>query len=77
ISRRNSCDFDHGLKEGEFLVAKESKLVNMIAVKDGMMRLSFSNGGFALPGSIPDPPFSCSLDLVIMLLLYIPCSIIK
>ncbi|GIX99042.1 protein unc-80 homolog [Caerostris extrusa] len=34
ISRRNSCDFDHGLKEGEFLVAKESKLVNIIAVKD-------------------------------------------
>ncbi|GFU92690.1 protein unc-80 homolog [Trichonephila clavipes] len=77
ISRRNSCDFDHGLKEGEFLVAKESKLVNMIAVKDGMMRLSFQMEA-CLPGSIPDPPLlAAALNLVIMLLLYIPCSIIK
>ncbi|XP_055936881.1 protein unc-80 homolog isoform X2 [Argiope bruennichi] len=78
ISRRNSCDFDHGLKEGEFLVAKESKLVNIIAVKEGMMRLSFQMEA-CLPGSIPDPPLlAAALDLkapvVARAALYLECA---
>lgn len=64
ISRKNSCDFDHGLRDGEFLVAKESKLVNITAVKDGMLRLSFQMEA-CLPGTIPDPPLlAAALDLV-------------
>lgn len=64
ISRKNSCDFDHGLRDGEFLVAKESKLVNITAVKDGMMRLSFQMEA-CLPGTTPDPPLlAAALDLV-------------
>ncbi|GIY67759.1 hypothetical protein CDAR_36052 [Caerostris darwini] len=78
ISRRNSCDFDHGLKEGEFLVAKESKLVNIIAVKDGMMRLAFLMES-CLPGTIPDPPLlAAALDLkapvVARAALYFECA---
>ncbi|XP_054724860.1 protein unc-80 homolog [Uloborus diversus] len=78
ISRRNSCDFDHGLKEGEFLVAKESKLVNMTAVKEGMQRLSFLMEA-CLPGTIPDPPLlAAALDLkapvVARAALYLECA---
>ncbi|KAG8197196.1 hypothetical protein JTE90_011351 [Oedothorax gibbosus] len=78
ISRRNSCDFDHGLKEGEFLVAKESKLVNITAIKDGMMRLSFQMEA-CLPGTIPDPPLlAAALDLkapvVARAALYLECA---
>ncbi|XP_042902932.1 protein unc-80 homolog [Parasteatoda tepidariorum] len=78
ISRRNSCDFDHGLKEGEFLVAKESKLVNITAVKDGMMRLSFQMEA-CLPGTTPDPPLlAAALDLkapvVARAALYLECA---
>lgn len=46
------------------MVAKESKLVNITAVKDGMLRLSFQMEA-CLPGTIPDPPLlAAALDLV-------------
>lgn len=54
---------DHG-RDSEFVVLKERKLVPILPVFNGMLRLSFLLET-CHPGSIPDPHLlAASLDLV-------------
>ncbi|XP_064455968.1 protein unc-80 homolog isoform X2 [Ornithodoros turicata] len=78
LSRRNSFDLDHNQREGEMLIVKESKLVNIKLVQDGMLRLAFLQE-VCQPGAIPDPPLlAAALDLkapvVSRAALYLECA---
>ncbi|XP_023210931.1 protein unc-80 homolog [Centruroides sculpturatus] len=78
LSRRNSCDLEHSLREGEFFVIKESKLVNSILIRNGMLRFSFLLET-CQPGSLPDPPLLAALldlkaPVISRAALYIECA---
>ncbi|XP_022249198.1 protein unc-80 homolog isoform X2 [Limulus polyphemus] len=78
LSRRNSFDLEHGARDGDLLVVKESKLVNIQLVRDGMFRFAFLMET-CHPGTIPDPPLmAAALDLkapvVARAALYLECA---
>lgn len=60
LSRRNSFDFDRTTSDGEILLIRESKLVSLPAVKDGMLRFQFLLES-CTPGSLPDPPLIAAM----------------
>ncbi|KAM7300742.1 protein unc-80 homolog [Ixodes scapularis] len=78
LSRRNSFDLDPAQREGEMLMLKESKLVNMQLVQDGMLRFAFLQE-VCQPGTVPDAPLlAAALDLkapvVSRAALYLECA---
>lgn len=55
---------DHNQRDGEMLIVKESKLVNIQLVQDGMLRFAFLQE-VCQPGTVPDSPLlAAALDLV-------------
>ncbi|RWS14513.1 protein unc-80-like protein [Dinothrombium tinctorium] len=60
LSRRNSFDFEPTFRDGETICYRESKLVPLPIVRNGMLRFSFLLEACA-PGSIPDAPLIAAI----------------
>lgn len=66
LSRRNSFDLDNSQESqaAASYFVKETRLVNIKTVRDGMLRFAFLLEA-CNPGTIPDPPLlAAALDLV-------------
>jgi protein unc-80 len=59
MPRKYSFDFDH-TSDGDMILIRESKLVSLPAVKDGMIRFQFLLES-CTPGTLPDPPLIAAM----------------
>ena len=60
MSRRNSFDFERNATDGDLILIRESKLVSLPAVRDGMIRFQFLLES-CTPGTLPDPPLIAAM----------------
>ena len=61
LSRRNSFDFERSSgADGDLLLVRESRLVSLPAVRDGMIRFQFLLDS-CTPGTLPDPPLIAAM----------------
>ncbi|RWS30612.1 protein unc-80-like protein [Leptotrombidium deliense] len=60
LSRRNSYDFEQTFKDGEVICFKESRIVPLPIIRNGLLKFSFLLEACA-PGSLPDPPLIAAI----------------